>query len=159
MPKRFVRMAVLLVFPSLVGAVVNAVRPDGIRWIVSHDEIYPPPKEDQLTATIGREEVKAALDQGTAILIDARTEEQYCNGHIPTAMNFPAHLAFDNQEWLFQHVDMAAFAIVYCGGAECDESREVFDLMKANGYQNVRLYFGGWQDWTAANLPVEEGAR
>lgn len=157
MGRRLARIAVLLVAPGLLGAAVNAVRPAGIRWVVTHDEVYPPPKPEQVQAGISREEVLAATESGEAVILDARSEEKYRNGRIPHAINFPSHLAHENQGWLFENVDVSRFVIVYCGGSECEESREVFDLLKAAGYENVRLYFGGWQDWTAHGMPEEAG--
>jgi 3-mercaptopyruvate sulfurtransferase SseA len=157
---RFVARVVILLFVAAVAAAVtNAVRPDRIGWVVSHDEVYPPPTREEVAAGIKREAILAAIDQG-AIVIDARTEEKYRNGHIPTAHNLPAHSVQENLGTVYQWVSTPNdFLIVYCGGGECDESSEVFKLLKASGFTNLHLYFGGWEDWTKAGLLVEEGTR
>lgn len=152
----FVRVAVLLLAPAAAAALVNAVRPHGLKWVATRDELYPPPKAEHLAAAIARDAVKAAYESGEAIILDARTEEQFKNGRIPTAKNFPSHSAVEKQSWLYENIDVSANVIVYCGGKDCEESRQVFDLLKQGGYQNAKLYFGGWQDWTANNMPVEE---
>lgn len=151
------RVVILLLVAATAAAVGNAVRPGRLRWVVSRQDVYPPPTPAEVGAAILREEVAAVMGHG-AILIDARAEEKYCNGHIPTAHNLPAESAQANLAKVFSWAQPADVVIVYCGGAECDESRQVFDLLKANGFTHVRLYFGGWEDWTKANMPVEESS-
>jgi 3-mercaptopyruvate sulfurtransferase SseA len=45
--------------------------------------------------------------------------------------------------------------ITYCDGSECETSlllaRELMDL----GYTDVKVFFGGWQEWEKAGLSVE----
>ncbi len=149
------RVAILLVVAAAAAAATNAVRPDRIRWIASREEVYPPPSKAELEAAIAREAILPAVNAG-AIVIDARTEEKYRNGHIPTAHNLPAHAKEENLGKVFEWARPDDVVIVYCGGAECEESKEVFELLKANGFTNLRLYFGGWADWTKANMQVEE---
>ena len=49
--------------------------------------------------------------------------------------------------------------IVYCGGGDCEDS--VFmcrELLEADvPYDAIHLYVGGWEEWTAKGMPVEEG--
>lgn len=150
------RVGILLLVATVAAAVTNRLRPDGIPWVVSRNDVYPPPTTQQATAAITRDEVEHALGQG-AVLIDARAEEKYRNGHIPGAHNLPAESA-EQDLW-----KMSTWAprlnesvIVYCGGDECDESLQVYELLKRAGFTNLRLYFGGWRDWVAAGKPVEE---
>lgn len=155
--KRFCGRIVLLLLISVATATaVNAVRPSGLPWVVSHDAIYPPPTTQQVEADVTREQVLAAIDEG-AVIIDARMEENYFNGHIPGARSFPAHSRFERAGEIFGMAAMDSLIIVYCGGAECEESREVYDMLTDSGFTNVKLYHGGWQDWMKDNtMPVEE---
>jgi 3-mercaptopyruvate sulfurtransferase SseA len=149
------RVAILLLVAAAAAAVTNRVRPDGIRWIVSRSEVYPPPTTQQVAAAITRDEVEAALWLG-AVIIDARVEEKYHNGHIPAAHNLPAETAEQDLWKVSQWAHFDDVVIVYCGGAECDESLHVYELLRQARFTNLRLYFGGWQDWMAGGKPVEE---
>ncbi len=156
--RSLLRIAIILLAAVAAAAVAGAVHPRRIAWFVSRDVIYPSPTPEQAAATIGRDELLAAIQQGTvAAIADARKAEHFQEGHIPGAINIPAD---DNPA---AHLDALTaralpedLVIVYCGGDPCDDSKIVFDLLKANGFQNVRLYFGGWRDWTEAKLDVEK---
>lgn len=147
------RIVVLLLVSFAAAAVTNAVRPAGVKWFPSHDEVKPPPPEPILQADISREKVLEAVHQGTLIL-DARSEQNYNNAHIPGAMSFPSHYVGDDLamvdqllEQVRQRADITNEIIVYCGGGECDDSVMVFNLLtQTAGFQNVRIYHGGWKD-------------
>jgi len=150
------RVGILLLVAAAMAAVTNRLRPDGIPWFVSHDDVYPAPTTQQVAAAITQDEVERALDEG-AILIDARAEEKYRNGHIPGAHNLPAESAEQDLWKMSTWVPrLNELVIVYCGGDECDESLHVYELLKRAGFTNLRVYFGGWQEWTAAGKSVEE---
>jgi rhodanese-related sulfurtransferase len=46
--------------------------------------------------------------------------------------------------------------LVYCSGAECEESLELGRFLIASGYTNIALFAGGMAEWTAAGHPVEQ---
>jgi len=153
--RRILRTLILLAVALVAATTVNAVRPNGIKWFVSRETIYPPPTRQQREAGLPREQVRAAIEKGL-LIIDARRDDQYQRGHIPTAVNLPAETAAENLEKVFERADLEDPIIVYCGGADCEDSREVFELLKGMGFRNVRLYFGGWEDWLRARMPIEE---
>ena len=41
--------------------------------------------------------------------------------------------------------------IVYCGGAECDDSGRLYDLLIEMGYGQVRIFEGGMAQWRQAH--------
>jgi rhodanese-related sulfurtransferase len=45
--------------------------------------------------------------------------------------------------------------VVYCSGPTCTASEDAARELTALGYNRVRRYVGGMQDWTQAGLPVE----
>lgn len=153
MKRALVRMAVLVLAAVLIAAIVNTVRPRGLRWIAAYAEVYPPPPP--ATDLVTKDEVAAAIDAGVPI-IDARTAEKYRQGHIPFAHNLPSHEAPERLAEVFQWAPRTEdLIIVYCGGVECDDSVPVRNLLIESGFTNVKLYLGGWQEWTGANMPVE----
>ena len=45
--------------------------------------------------------------------------------------------------------------ITYCSGAECESSTDVAALLAEEGYSQVKVLFGGWENWKRAGYPVE----
>jgi 3-mercaptopyruvate sulfurtransferase SseA len=145
----------ILAAATALATAANAVRPRRIAWFVPHDVIYPPPAPRQAAAAIARQDVMDALERGTAI-VDARKPESFQAGHIPGAINIPADDPLPHLESLTMRCLPEDLVIVYCGGQQCDDSRIVFDLLTDSGFPNVRIYFGGWKEWTEAGLDVEK---
>ncbi len=149
------RILIILLVSVGSAAAVNAIRADGIDWFVAREVIYPPPTPDQAEADIERDEVLAAIERG-AVAVDARPAHLFEQGRIPGAVNIPAEEPFAHLDALFMRALPETLVIIYCGGEPCDDSQIIFDLLRDNGFENARIYFGGWRDWTEAGLPVEQ---
>jgi rhodanese-related sulfurtransferase len=107
----------------------------------------------------GYETVRKLWDAGAAVFVDARSAEEYAGEHIAGAV----HLAFDD---VFKDPDRAkrlatrgrAVVIAYCGGDDCDLSRNLaFSLIEA-GHRKVLVLRGGLPDWKQGGGPVVTGA-
>jgi rhodanese-related sulfurtransferase len=46
--------------------------------------------------------------------------------------------------------------IVYCDGPKCPMSRLAAEKLIKLGYDNVRAYEGGLEEWKAAGFPIEK---
>jgi rhodanese-related sulfurtransferase len=46
--------------------------------------------------------------------------------------------------------------VVYCGGPNCPMSRLAAEKLIKLGYDNVRAYEGGLEEWKAAGFPIEK---
>jgi len=151
------RVLVLLVGAGAAATVVNAVRPKPLRWFVTKEDVYPAPLPVHIESEISLDDFLAAIDHG-AVVIDARAEDKYRNGHIPGAHNLPAHSIHENLGRIYEWATPEMLVVVYCAGGidECDESRTVFDALKENGFVNLRLYLGGWKEWTQKNMRISE---
>jgi rhodanese-related sulfurtransferase len=55
--------------------------------------------------------------------------------------------------------DRSAEIVVYCANAACKNSAIAAARLEALGYTRVSTYHEGKDDWIAAGLPVETGAR
>jgi len=166
--------AVLLIVAALVGIAFNAVRPGGIPLIMAgapvattaHGDTAQSGAADTSAAAVqlaegavSVDQVKAALDDGSAIIIDARSTTEYEAGHIPGAINIPHDRIPEFIETLNAEVPMDANVIIYCRGPECDFSDLLATELKVMGYQTVSVFTGGWEHWTAASHPTEVGPR
>jgi rhodanese-related sulfurtransferase len=106
-----------------------------------------------VTALISRDELKAAIDAGAVTVVDALGGDYYAKQHLPGAI---AMVEADVDRLAPQLLPNRAAAIVtYCSNAACPNSQRVADRLSRLGYQNVRKYREGIEDWVRAGLPLE----
>lgn len=97
------------------------------------------------------------LDKGDCIFLDARGPEEFAEGHVPGARNWPSD-SFDTYlETLGEEVEKEGCVVAYCIGGTCDESYHLVMSLLAEGYKEVYLYEGGIEEWQLFDLPVETG--
>jgi rhodanese-related sulfurtransferase len=110
-------------------------------------------------ATIGLSEFRSAVEAKSALILDARPDAFFIQGHVPGALN----LARDNFAHDYRRLSSVLKApsdkpiIVYCSGGACHDSRLVANALLTLGFSNVRVFTGGWEAWSAAGLPVSRG--
>jgi len=138
-------------------------------------------QEPNLNLRADKDFVFSAIKQIEHGVVDARSEEMYNNGHIPSAVNVPASSILsaegDVQGWqtptthsdgTFKSVEelRALFAssgitpdkniVTYCvrGGLS---THMWFVLTQLLGYPNVREYYSSWAEWgNLTDAPVEK---
>lgn len=109
-----------------------------------------------MTTVINRTELAEAIEAGTVTVLDALGAGYYEKAHLPGARP----LVESEVESLAAKLlpDRNAAIVTYCSNEACRNSENVAAKLRALGYQNVRAYRAGIQDWTEAGLPVESGA-
>ncbi|MBS2532580.1 rhodanese-like domain-containing protein [Catenulispora sp. NF23] len=108
-----------------------------------------------MTTLITRDELKAAIDNGSATILDALAGEYWEKQHLPGAI--PMHADHVEQVHGEALPDRAALIVTYCSNAACSNSQAVATKLERLGYTNVRKYRDGIEDWAAAGLPLETG--
>lgn len=94
-----------------------------------------------------------------AVPVDARDAALYAEGHLPGAISLPLGEADARLAGFRAQVDVRRTLVLYCNGYGCPDSFDLgLQLIKA-GYQDVRVFEGGFPEWRDAGLPVEKGAR
>lgn len=111
---------------------------------------------------------KAKVAKGTrngakALFIDARPNKMYKAGTIPSSLNIPDT---EYSQYVGQLKDVAKDKeiIVFCGGWKCGKSPKVANMLKKDGFTNVKLYQAGEPEWTKYNykevdIAVVKGAQ
>ena len=140
-----------------MGVAANALREDPLPWGQEWST-----RVETLAIELGIrvadvEEAEALLGAGTWYVFDARAQEVYAEGHLPLALSLPR----DRFEDAFlEHGAMLVpeqEILVYCSGTACDESLDVCRYLQEQGFTNLVLFTGGYEAWSAAGLPTEEG--
>lgn len=94
-------------------------------------------------------EVKALLEktpaEGGYVVIDARPENKFFEGHLPGAIN----IAWQEMKERLGELpkDKNTKLVFYCGGTKCDLSGKAAALAIDNGYKNVAVFNGGEPGW------------
>lgn len=91
---------------------------------------------------IGPEEAKTLMDQGGAIILDVRTQQEYDQGHIPGAILLPDYQVKELAEEYLP--DKEQLILVYCRSG--NRSKKASETLADMGYTNVKE-FGGINDW------------
>ncbi len=115
---------------------------------------------------IGLDEARALHESelhlaGAHVFIDARREEEYAAGHIPGAWVFDHYRPERHLAEVLTAVPGALAVVVYCNGGNCEDS-EFAATMLAQFLPDpsvLSVYVGGVEEWRAAGLPLERGAR
>jgi thiosulfate/3-mercaptopyruvate sulfurtransferase len=126
------------------------------------------------------DEVRKAVSGGSALLVDARSPDQYAGtagaqmrrGHIPGAINHYwqddlTHEGFGHvwkdstalkATYVAQAITPDRNIIVYCNSTT-EASHVHFTLRYLLGYPRVRIYVGSWTEWAGREeLPIETGS-
>ena len=94
--------------------------------------------------------VKAAQENNSAILIDARPYKKYLQATIPGAISIP-DTEMDKLSGRFP-VSKDERIITFCGGYGCGKSHKVTKKLRGLGYKNVTVYAGGLPKWKADGM-------
>lgn len=103
---------------------------------------------------ISREELKGWLERGEdVVLVEALGEASFEEAHLPGAINVP----YDRVDELAPALlpDKGARIVVYCSNGPCRNSGIASSRLSQLGYEDVRDYHEGKQDWMEAGLPTE----
>ncbi len=96
--------------------------------------------------SVGRVDVKAAIANHSAVIIDARPDFQYELGHLPGAINIP----YDSEnlvKLINTHSLKNQALIVYCSSAHCNAAELLAEKLRGLGCTKVQIYPGGWEEW------------
>lgn len=96
-------------------------------------------------------------EMGLNVFVDARSDDLFSDGHIPGARQF---YPYEPDRYIDNVLDLAMGAlnvVVYCGGGDCIDSVLACRELRDAGVpvDALRLYEGGWTEWTANGGPVE----
>lgn len=129
------------------GVLLNAMRPEPLplRYAPLSERIGG---EDAGHPVVTQSGARRALAEGRAVFIDARPPDFYEEGHIPGAINLPVAEALGGDLRGLPESRRTPL-IVYCSGGDCEDSRIVLGALLRNGFTDVSIFEGGWDEWSA----------
>jgi rhodanese-related sulfurtransferase len=159
------KTVLIILIGSATGLVYNAISPGGI---VLKGNWSPKITSDSLVVPYGYEEgvdpPAISLDYAMmkfqsrkTIFLDARYLEDFKAGRIKGAINLPYEEFEEYAPGILPMLPKDEEIIAYCDGTECETSLLLARELREMGYENLTVFFGGWQEWLKAGLPVETG--
>jgi rhodanese-related sulfurtransferase len=88
--------------------------------------------------------------RGEIVLIDVRPELEFSHGRIDGAISIPV----EDLEQRIGELPRDKRIVAYCRGEYCLMADEAVAMLRANGYDAVRLK-GGWPEWSVEHPRVE----
>ena len=101
---------------------------------------------------LDRDALVKRVRKGEVVVLDVRPVEEYLAGHIPGALSMPVQEVKRRLSELPKGQEIVA----YCRGPYCVFSDQAVELLRAKGFQAVRLD-EGILDWRARGLRVAVG--
>lgn len=120
--------------------------------------VAAPQSESFPVDTINLDATRATVENRSATILDARSAPYYTSGHLPGALTLSRDQFGKDYLRLRSTLEKAKDhpIVVYCSGGGCHDSKMVAQALTTLGFSNVRIFAGGWDDWRAAGLPVEQ---
>ncbi|ANH40419.1 Biofilm growth-associated repressor [Nocardioides dokdonensis FR1436] len=116
-------------------------------------EAYLDVPGSQEVGLVTRSELTAALDEGSADVIDVRPVEEYLAGHVPGARSVP----LEDLAAQVSDLHTRGPVIAYCRGAFCVLAHDAVRILAASGVEARRLE-DGMLEWRTHGHPVAVGA-
>lgn len=93
--------------------------------------------------------------EGKAVFIDVRSNEQFSYGHIKGAVSIPGSQIVKR----FAEVPPQKVVITYCACTEEQSSGRAVNELLSHGVRNVFALKGGWNEWKRAGHPIAAGPK
>jgi len=94
-------------------------------------------------------ELKAKLDRGDDFkFVMTLGEWEYRTIHIPGSMRI------STVDEALEALDPEDEIVLYDSGPNCTASRMAFRILRGRGYEHVRRYAGGLEEWASAGYPL-----
>jgi rhodanese-related sulfurtransferase len=118
--------------------------------------IKAPPFRVTNLQVIGLAQFRTLVQDKGAVILDARAAPFYQQGHVPGALNLARDDFARDYRALAPELksDRDRLIVVYCSGGACHDSKLVASALLSLGFSDVRVFTGGWEQWSAAGLPA-----
>ena len=154
---------IILSLSLFSGFVVNFFSPRGIAlfgdWDTSKGVISARSKQDR---PVQRDSeihdvriVKKIFDEGQTVFVDARSREDYAEGHIKGSISFPLNQFDEKIELFFEKYPFSTEFMTYCSGRECYDSHTLAQYLLEEGYPNVKVFIDGYPGWEQEGYEIE----
>ena len=101
--------------------------------------------------------LKAAVENNSALIVDARPYKKYLQETILGSISIP-DTEIDKLIGRFP-LNKEEKIIIFCGGYNCAKSHNVANKLLSIGYKNINVYAAGLPGWKKENLPTSKSGK
>lgn len=148
----------ILLLAVILGLAVNQVRSGRLPLVADWSPKAQLATDSGINLEIPLEDAQALAFPRMALFLDARSMEQYAEGHIQGALNLPWDEFEKHFPQVMDGVPDDTVIITYCDGETCALSKDLAFALLQEGFFNVRVLVNGWTLWQQSGLPVTTGA-
>jgi rhodanese-related sulfurtransferase len=94
---------------------------------------------------------------GEVAFFDARGAGPYGEGHLPRARNLPEAASRNKFPADILELPRERTLVVYCEGGDCQSSLALAKSLHDEGFKDIRVMTGGWEEWKKSGLPEDKG--
>ena len=152
----------LLVLAISIALVVNQFSPVGIaligQWDQDKEVISAHAKDEIHDSRLVIDNIKIAklsYDGGKTLFVDARSNDDYNEGHIKGAITLPVGEFDERVGNLLDNYSPDQSIITYCSGRTCEDSHRLAQMLIDLGYESVSIMIDGFPGWKENGYPVE----
>ncbi len=152
-----------LLLLSIVAGGLRQTIPHGISWTgrwpteeTSAENAYRMMAQEGDPAFISLEDAIDIQSKKTATFLDARTNDEFKAGHIPGARSLPFYDLQKFKDSALDGLSADSPIIIYCEGIGCELSFFLGRELVSGGFTHVRIFYGGYPEWSKAGLPVDK---
>ena len=160
--KTFKEISILLGISIVAAFVVNYFSPAGIaligQWDTAKGVITANEKNDMVLNDLEISDVtlaKKLYDSNKFVFVDARSRDDYDEGHIKGAVSLPVGRFDEKIEAFSEQYPIDRPVITYCSGRTCEDSNKLAQYLLEFGYKEVAVFIDGFPGWEAAGYPIE----
>lgn len=108
---------------------------------------------------IPAEAAKQMYDDGI-VFIDGRIPAEFKEGHIKGALNIDykefKDKSIQEKQDIMKDIKKEQIIVSYCGSDSCEISIDnAYEMAKA-GYNDVKIYLGGYKEWKSLGYPTDK---
>ncbi len=140
---------------SVLAAVANTVREDGIPWRMPFPPEYQCPSLVAPGTPISVEQALEVFGRDDIAWIDARKPEAFSTGHVPGAMNVPYSFIEPVPDGAITRLRPYETVVVYGNTAGEERSRRLAGELTLAGVEGATYLEGGLLEWIRAGGPFE----
>ena len=98
---------------------------------------------------------KRLYDSNKFVFVDARSREDYDEGHIKGAVSFPVGQFDETIEAFLDQYPPETAIVTYCSGRTCVDSHKLAQMLLDFGYTEINVFIDGFPGWEAEGHPIE----
>jgi len=147
----------LVILSTVAALAVNAVRKDRLPLIGDFSMAARMTTATGERMDITLEEAEKLYFTHAAVFIDARSAEEYAQGHIRDARSLPWQDVDLNFMTVTADLELTTPIVTYCDGETCELSHDLALFLRDAGFTDTRVLINGWTVWQQAGLPVGTG--